>query len=115
MKLLDRVTTVQERMVEIFIEQQVCIDDKQFGFMAGRGTTDTIIVRKLQEKFSGINKTLYISFLDLEKAFDPVPRHVIWWALRKRTSRRGWCVSYRAMTACAEMLEAECVWRLQSE
>ena len=47
-------------------------------------TTDTIvIVCQLQEKFHTINKTLYKAFVYLEKTFDRVPRHVIWWALHK--------------------------------
>ena len=29
------------------------------------------------------NKTLYMAFVHLEKAFHHVPWHVIWWALRK--------------------------------
>ena len=29
------------------------------------------------------NKRLYTAFVDLKKAFDRVPRKVIWWALRK--------------------------------
>ena len=60
------------------------IDEMQCGFMSGRGTTDAIfIVRQLQEKHLAANKPLYMAFVDLEKAFDQVPRDVIWWAMRK--------------------------------
>ena len=59
------------------------IDSIQFGFMPGRGTTYAIfIVRQLQEKYLANKKDLWIAFVDLEKAFDRVPREVIWWALR---------------------------------
>ena len=52
--------------------------------MSGRGTTDAIfIVRQLQEKHLAANKPLYMAFVDLKKAFDRVPRDVIWWAMRK--------------------------------
>ena len=62
----------------------VSIDDSQFGFVPGRGTTDTIfVVRQLQEKYLAANKRLYMANVDLEKAFDRVPRKIIWWALRK--------------------------------
>ena len=52
--------------------------------MSGRGTTDAIfIVRQLQEKHLTAKKTLYMAFVDLEKAFDRVLGDVIWWAMRK--------------------------------
>ena len=73
-----------ERIVDSLIRQLVSIDDSQFGFVQGRGTTDAIfVVRQLQEKYLPANKRLYMAFVDLEKAFDRVPRKVIWWVLRK--------------------------------
>ena len=84
LKLTEQVMKVLERIVDGLIRQVVSIDDSQFGFVPGRGTTDAIfVVRQLQEKYLAANKGLYMAFIDLEKAFDRVPRKVIWWALRK--------------------------------
>ena len=74
---------VIERIIEKIIRENVDIDGMQFGFMPGRGTTDAIfILRQLQEKYLGKNRKLYLAFVDLEKAFDRVPRNVLWWAMR---------------------------------
>ena len=82
-RLLEHVLKVLERVIEARVRRIVKIDDMQFGFMPGRGTTDAIfIVRQLQEKFLAKNKDLWMAFVDLEKAFDRVPREVVWWALR---------------------------------
>ena len=76
-KLTEQVMKVLERIVDSLIRQLLSIDDSQFGFVPGRGTTDAIVVvRQLQEKYLGANKRLY-SFLDLEKAFDRVPQKII--------------------------------------
>ena len=84
LKLTEQVMKVLERIVDRLIRQVVSIDESQFGFVPGRGTTDAIfVVRQLQEKYLAANKRLYMAFVDLEKAFDRVPRKVIWWALRK--------------------------------
>ena len=70
LKLTEQVMEVLERIVDGLIRQMVSIDDSQFGFVPGRGTTDAIfVVRKLQEKYLAANKRLYIAFVDLEKVF----------------------------------------------
>jgi len=59
------------------------IDDVQFGFMKGKGTTDSIfIVRQMQENFWAKGK-LYVGFVDFEKVFDRVLIEVIRWAMCK--------------------------------
>ena len=84
LKLLEQVMKILERIVDKLIREQVHINDMQFGFMKGRGTTDAIfIARQLQEKYIAKKKKLYFAFVDLEKAFDRVPRDVVWWAMRK--------------------------------
>ena len=84
LKFTEQVMKVLEGIVDSLIRQVVSIDDSQFGFVPGRGTTDAIfVVRQLQEKYLAANKRLYMAFIDHQKAFDRVPKKVIWWALRK--------------------------------
>ena len=84
LKLLDHVMKIMERVIESIIRSAVNIDEMQYGFMPGRGTMDAIfILRQMHEKHLGKHKSLYFAFIDLEKAFDRVPRKVIWWAMRK--------------------------------
>ena len=83
-KLLEDAMKVVERILKHRIRQQMVIDDMQFGFMKGKGTTDAIfIARQLQENFRVKGKKIYFGFVDLEKAFDTVPREVISLAMRK--------------------------------
>jgi len=83
-KLLDHAMKVLERVIERRVRSKVSIDDMQFGFRPGRGTTDAIfIVRQIQERFLEQKRDLWMAFVDLEKAFDRVPREVVWWALRR--------------------------------
>jgi hypothetical protein len=66
------------------LRKRVDIDDMQFGFRPGRGTIDaTFIVRQLQERHLEKDKEIWMAFVDLEKAFDRVPREVLWWSLRE--------------------------------
>ena len=63
------------KIIDSVIRSQVDIDSIQFGFIPSRGTKDAIfILRQLQQKHLGKHKPLYFAFVDLEKAFDRVPR-----------------------------------------
>ena len=84
LKLQEQVMKILEHVLNSIIRDQVSIDNMQFGFMPGRGTTDAIfILRQLQEKYLLKKKNIYFAFVDLEKAFDRVPRKILWWAMRK--------------------------------
>ena len=75
---------VLERGLKKSIRCQLSIDNMQFGFMPGKGTTDAIfIMQQVQEKYQAKKKKLYYVFADLKKAFDRVPREVVRWALGK--------------------------------
>jgi len=83
-KLLEHAMKVVERIFEHRIWQQIEIDHMQFGFMKGKGITDAIFMaRQMQENFRTKGKKLYFGSVDLEKAFDRVPKEVISWAMRK--------------------------------
>ena len=84
-KLLEQGMKVVERVLERRIREIVHIDKRQFGFMPGKGTTDTIFgARRMQEYYIGKKKNLFMCFVDLEKAFDRVLRKVIEWVMRRR-------------------------------
>ena len=55
------------------------LDEMQFGINPGRGDA-IFIIRQLQEKFRA--KLLYYAFVDLERAYDRMPREVVRWATR---------------------------------
>ena len=83
-KLLENMMKVSERVIEQNIRELVDIDAMQFGFIPGKGAMDAIfIARQLQERYLEKKKKLSFASVDLEKAFDLVPREVVKWAMRK--------------------------------
>ena len=63
LKLTEQVMKILERIVDGLKRQVVSIDNSQFVFVPGRGTTDAIIVvRQLQEKYLAMIKRLYMAF-----------------------------------------------------
>ena len=57
-----------EWVLDFYVHNMVNIDEVEFGFVPGRGTTDGIsIVCQLQENYVAINESLCFAFDDLEK------------------------------------------------
>ena len=57
----------------------------KFDFSPGKGTKDAVFaVKYLQEKCMEKQKNLYLTFVDLEKPYDRVPRELQYWCLCKK-------------------------------
>ncbi|XP_034047688.1 collagen alpha-2(V) chain [Thalassophryne amazonica] len=77
-KLLEQVMKILEKIIDRRLRMLINIDDMQFGFSPGKGTTDAVfIIKQLQEKHLEANKELFYTFVDLEKAYDRVPRELV--------------------------------------
>ena len=52
--------------------------EEQQGFRKGRGTADgTYVLRKIVEQRLEVQGSMALGFVDLEKAFDAVPREMV--------------------------------------
>ena len=69
-----------------YIKEKKILDSGQLGFVSGNRTSDGIfILHSLIDKYCKLlNKKLYVCFVDFEKAFDKIPRDLLFEKLQKQ-------------------------------
>ncbi len=78
-KLLSHTMKIWERIVDARLRQEVEISKGQFGFMPQKGTTNAIfMLRQVMEKYREKQREIHAIFIDLEKAYDRIPRQEVW-------------------------------------
>uniref|UniRef100_A0A1Y1M3Z3 Reverse transcriptase domain-containing protein n=1 Tax=Photinus pyralis TaxID=7054 RepID=A0A1Y1M3Z3_PHOPY len=86
---------VYERILGKRLEEktETQLEESQCGFRKGRGVQDHIfMLKQLIEKYT--RETIFVAFIDLEKAFDSIPRRLVWSSLKRRGigNKLGKCI-----------------------
>ena len=83
--MISHTMKIWERILDRRLREETSIGEGQFGFMPGRGTTDAIFAaRQVIKKHREMQKALHLVFIDLDKAYDRVPRQEVWRCLREQ-------------------------------
>ncbi|KAL0810434.1 hypothetical protein ABMA28_010573 [Loxostege sticticalis] len=84
-KLMCHTMKLYERVIDSRLRMECSLSENQYGFVPGLSTIDpTFAMTQIAEEYRAKDEPFYVAFLDMEKAFDRVPRSTIWWSLRTR-------------------------------
>ena len=72
-------TGILNRRLNQWAENDNILDSHQYGFRENKSTVDALfILQNIVDVFFEKNKCLYVSFIDLRKAFDSASHHAMW-------------------------------------
>ncbi|KAK3533449.1 hypothetical protein QTP70_022252, partial [Hemibagrus guttatus] len=117
-KLMSHTMKLWERVVEARLRKVVEICELQYGFMPRKSTTDAIFaLRILMEKYRDGQRELHCVFVDLEKAYDRVPREELWYCMRKSGVAEKYVrvvqdMYERSRTVLSEEIRQESPWTM---
>ena len=64
---------------------KIIISEEQFVFVKGKSTTDAIVtLRQLHERYREGQHDVHCVLINLEKAYDRVPREELYWCMRDK-------------------------------
>ena len=66
-----------EKILERRLRKLITVNNMQFGFSPGKGTTDAIFYHARKTHIE-LHKDLFLTFVDLEKAYDRVPMDMVY-------------------------------------
>ena len=110
--LISHTLKLLERIIDQRLSTIVELGNIQFGVRRGRSTMDPVFALNiLQEKYKVKQKDLHMIFVDLEKAYDIIPRDFIWWAMRKRAIPEGYVKVIQDMYRGTKTYSEDKMWK----